>query len=96
MEYKDFYERKKEIFCNICCVELLSDILNIRDDFNDLQEKTMEQLCELFSYVENKVYRKGKIDLLKFYRKINYKPLSFELVGYFKEKPIFKLIKRDD
>jgi len=74
MDYKEFNRRKKEIFCNICCSDLLFDIIkkSNKDDFDDKIENSIFQLCELFSYVEQKKITETKISVLKFYRKINY------------------------
>jgi len=75
LNQKQFENRKKEINCNICCTDFLYDICkNInKNEFDDKTEIAIQQLCQLFSYVENRIEFKTKINVLKFYRKINYK-----------------------
>ena len=74
MNYEEFNNRKKEIFCDICCTDLLFDIVkkSNKDEFDDKIENSIQQLCELFSYVEHKKITETKINVLKFYRKINH------------------------
>lgn len=65
MDYKEFNCRKKEIQCDICCSDLLGDLLD-----NEDKEMSLLFLCRLFDYVEDKAKRTGRIELLKYFRRL--------------------------
>jgi len=81
MNWKIFYNRKKEINCEICSSELIADIIESNQEI----DMKLQQIFELMSYIESIAYRKGKIDILKFYRKINYEKIEIKNINRFKK-----------
>ncbi len=73
MDWKTFYRRRKEINCDICCSDLVGDIIGADD--NEVDDDKIQQILELVDYVEQKKFTETKINVLKFYRKINYESL---------------------